>query len=203
MHTYIQRTCAAILTVIFVFAMSAFVLAQTNPHPNAPANTEKGTSAPSGKLATSDRTFMRKAGQGGLAEVELGNLAQQNASNDQVKQFGERMVTDHTKANDTLKSLAGNKNVALPTQMDAASQREKTRLEKLKGTQFDMAYMNTMVKDHQKDVADFRREARTAKDPDVKAFAQQTLPILEDHLKMAREVQSSLRTAPKTSKKGS
>jgi len=144
-----------------------------------------------------DKHFVRKAAEGGLAEVELGKLATQKASSDDVKKFGQRMVDDHTKANDQLKQLAQQKGIDLPTQPDAKDQATMKRLEKLSGEQFDKAYMQDMVKDHTKDVAEFQKESTSAKDPDVKNFASQTLPTLQDHLKTAKSI------APKENKEAS
>lgn len=150
-------------------------------------STQTGSSTGS-SLAAADRHFVTKAAEGGLMEVELGNLAQQKASNDAVKQFGQRMVTDHSKANDELKSLAQQKGVTLPTEMDAKGKAMKARLEKLSGEAFDKAYMKDMVTDHTKDVSEFEKASNTAKDNDVKTWAGKTLPTLQDHLKQAKEV---------------
>ena len=156
-----------------------------------------------GTLAPADRTFVREAATGGLAEVELGNLAKEKASNADVKQFGDRMVTDHSKANDELKQWAQQKNVTLPTELDARTKATRDRLSKLSGEAFDKAYMAAMVTDHQKDVAAFQRESKMAKDADLKTWAGKTLPTLEDHLKLARETRSKVAGATATSgKKG-
>jgi putative membrane protein len=146
------------------------------------------SSSQSGKLAASDRQFMIKAAQGGKAEVELGQLAQQNASSPEVKQFGQRMVTDHTQASEQLKQIASQKGVTLPESLNAKDAATKARLEKLNGQAFDRAYMKDMVMDHTKDVSEFKTEAKTGKDPDVKNFASQTAPTLEEHLKQAKSI---------------
>jgi putative membrane protein len=125
--------------------------------------------------------FIKEAATGGMAEVQLGSLAEQKASRDDVKAFGKRMVTDHTKVNDDLKSLASQKNVTVPSDLDAKHKAVYDRLSKLSGTQFDRAYVDEMLKDHREDVAAFKREARSS-DPDVKDFASRTLPTLQDHL---------------------
>jgi putative membrane protein len=147
-----------------------------------------------GSLSPADQKFVMKAAQGGMAEVQLGELAKEKGSSDAVKQFGQRMVDDHSKANDQLKQLAANKGVDLPSSLDAKDEATKTRLSKLSGDAFDRAYMKDMVADHTKDVSEFRRESQSAKDPDVKNFASQTLPTLEDHLKSAKSVDSGLKT---------
>ena len=187
MPMFVQRIHVSLLAMMI--ACCGLLLAQST---SAPANSG-GSGAT--KIAPADQTFLRKAAQGGTAEVELGKVAQQNGGSDQVKQFGERMVADHTTVNDTLKQLAASKGVSVPAQPDSADQREKARLQKLKGAQFDRAYFDYMVRDHQKDVSEFRKEANSAKDPDVKAFAQQTLPTLEEHLKMAQQAQKNLKAS--------
>ena len=134
-----------------------------------------------------DNDFVMKAAQGGMAEVELGNLAVKQASSSKVKQFGQRMVDDHSKANDELKQVASTKGVTLPTTIGAKHQATVNRLSKMSGAEFDKAYMQDMVKDHQEDVAEFKRESTSGDDPDVKAFAAKTLPTLQEHLKMAQD----------------
>lgn len=151
----------------------------------------------SAKLAPADRQFIKKAAQGGLAEVQLGQLATEKADSPDVKQFGQKMVDDHSKANDQLKQVASNKGVTIPDKLSAKDAATKARLEKLSGKAFDRAYMRDMVMDHTKDVSEFRTESKTAKDPDVKNFASETLPTLQDHLKQAKSI------APKTGAKTS
>jgi putative membrane protein len=138
---------------------------------------------------------MRKAAQGGLAEVQLGQLAEQKASSKSVKDFGEHMVNDHTKANDQLKGVASNKGVTLPDALDAKDKALYDRLNGLSGDAFDKAYMRAMIKDHVEDVAEFRKESKAAHDPDVRSFASGTLPTLEDHLRMAKQVGSQVGVA--------
>ena len=135
---------------------------------------------------------MNEAAIGGLAEVELGNLAKEKASNPDVKSFGDRMATDHGKANDELKNWAQQKNVTLPTELDAKHKAERDRLAKLSGDAFDKAYMRLMVADHSHDVAAFKRESTAAKDPDLKAWAGKTLPTLEDHQKLAKDTNAKV-----------
>jgi putative membrane protein len=142
-------------------------------------------------LAGPDRTFVDKAAKGGIAEVELGKVAQQRASDAKVKQFAERMVTDHGKANDELKGIATRKGVNLPSSPDKETQQMSEKLQRLQGPAFDREYMKHMVSDHKKDVAEFDKQAKSGKDADVKQFAAKTLPIIQDHLKMAQEIEPS------------
>jgi putative membrane protein len=152
------------------------------------------TAAP---VFAADEAFVTKAAKGGLAEVELGKLATQKASADNVKQFGQRMVDDHSKANDELKSLAASKNINLPTAMGPEEKALQDRLSKMSGAAFDRAYMKAMVDDHVKDVNEFKMESKSGKDPEVKAWAAKTLPTLEEHLKMARETNGAVGTSGK------
>jgi putative membrane protein len=163
------------------------------------ASNKSATSESSAKLTPSEQQFLKKAAEGGLAEVEFGKLAAERGSTPEVKQFGQRMVDDHSKANDQLKQVAAEKGVTLPDKLDAKDAATKARLEKLSGKQFDQAYMQTMVTDHTKDVAEFRTEARRAKDPDLKNFASQTEPTLEDHLKQAKSIAPQTHASHKTS----
>jgi putative membrane protein len=136
-------------------------------------------------VTQSDKDFMAEAAQGGMAEVKMGELARTKGQSDKVKSFADRMVTDHTKANDDLKAVATQKGVTLPTDMGAEEQQTYDKLNKLSGADFDKAYMDAMVKDHDKDVAAFEKHAKSTKDPDLKGFVQKTLPVLKDHKKMA------------------
>lgn len=131
---------------------------------------------------------MKNAAQGGLLEVQLGQLAEQKATSQGVKDFAQQMVKDHSKANDELKSIAAKENVDLPSAVSAKQQREIDRLSKLSGQQFDKAYMQHMLKDHRKDINEFQKEANKGKDPDVKSFASSTLPTLQQHLQHAQRV---------------
>jgi putative membrane protein len=159
----------------------------TTASKSSPANGATATKS-SSPHAMADTKFMKAAAEGGLAEVALGQLAVERASSSEVKKFGQRMVDDHSKANDELKQLAAEKSVDLPQDLSAKDKATKAALEKLSGEQFDHAYMKDMVKDHKKDVSDFRRESTSAHDPDVKKFASKTLPTLEDHLKQAESI---------------
>jgi len=174
----------------------------TEPRP-APQSGSAQRSTTTGQLAGADQAFLKEAATGGLMEVELGRLATEKASSPEVKQFGQRMVDDHGKANQELATIAQQKNVQVPTELTGKAKGDYDRLSKLSGEQFDRAYMQLMVRDHRKDVSDFRKQSTSAKDADVKSFASQTLPTLEDHLKMAEQTQSSLNAARATSGKTS
>jgi len=153
-------------------------------------NAAWAANSPSPKGSHPD-SFIKKAASGGMAEVELGKLAQSKASSAKVKEFGQQMVTDHSKANDELQAVAAKKNVTLPTDLDAKQAKIRDRLNRESDKKFDRAYMAAMVADHKEDVAEFERASKSS-DPDVKAFAAKTLPTLREHLKMAKQVQASL-----------
>src|SRR5262245_1755711 len=147
------------------------------------------------KSAAADHQFVMDAARGGMAEVELGKLASEKAQSEQVKQFGKRMADDHGKANDELKSLAQQKNITLPTELDAKHQAEQDKLSKLSGAQFDSAYMQEMVQGHRNVVNEFRKESQSGKDPDVKAWAAKTLPTIEEHLRLAQSTSGAVGTS--------
>jgi putative membrane protein len=148
--------------------------------------TDQTASQAGGQMSSADHEFVMNAAKGGKAEVELGNLAAQNASNPAVKQFGQRMVTDHTQANNRLQQIAQQKGMTLPDDLPDDAKQLKDRLTQEKGIQFDRTYMQNMVQDHQKDVAEFQQEADQGQDPDIKNFAATTLPVLKQHLQLAQ-----------------
>jgi putative membrane protein len=135
--------------------------------------------------------FYEHAAHGGIAEVQMGDLARQKSSNMDVKQFGAMMVKDHSAANDKLKALAESKNITLPKGLNAADKAEKTKLELLSGETFDKSYIKGMIKDHQEDIAEFNKEASSGQDPDAVAFAKATLPTLKEHLAKIQSIAAS------------
>jgi putative membrane protein len=139
--------------------------------------------------------FATKAAQGGLKEVKFGELAQQQATRDEVKQFGQRMVGDHGKANDQLKQIAQKKGIELPQQLSDEDQQKYAELQKKSGDEFDQAYTNEMVSDHEKDIAEFQQYVDEGKDPDLTSFAGQTLPTLKEHLRLAQQTEEQVTAA--------
>lgn len=135
-----------------------------------------------------DHEFMMKAAQGGMTEVELSQMALKQSSNDDVKQFAQRMVDDHTKAGDELKDLAASKSVTLSMMVSKDGKSAMDKMMKLSGADFDRAYMKQMVKDHNMTVALFEKEASGGKDAETKAWAEKTLPTLREHQTMARDL---------------
>jgi putative membrane protein len=146
--------------------------------------------------ASADAMFMRQASMDGMAEVEHGRAAAANAENDEVKKFAQRMVDDHSKAGEELKSLASQKHVTLATTLDQKHRAMQEKLGKMKGHAFDHAYMQHMVEAHKQAVSLFQREAKSGKDSDARAWAEKTLPTLQEHVKMATELHAKLGKSP-------
>src|ERR1700761_185836 len=128
-----------------------------------------------------DMSFYKKAAEGGLAEVELGKLAQEKSPTQTVKDFGAMMVKDHSAANRKLQTVAASKDIKLPTSPSVGQMGTKAKLEVLSGSTFDKSYIKGMVKDHEEDIKEFEKEATTGQDPQAKAFASATLPTLKSH----------------------
>ena len=152
--------------------------------------------AKSGAASNSaDHRFMTKAAQANLAEIEIGRLGAEKGQSAEVKKYGEHMVEDHGKAKQELEALAQQESATLPTYVDKPHQQAKARLDKLSGDAFDRAFAQQMVKDHQAAVALFRTQARTGRDPEVKAWAAKMLPNLEEHLKQAQALTAQQRAS--------
>jgi putative membrane protein len=152
-----------------------------------------GAGQPAGPVSEQDSKFSVEAASGGMMEVQLGELAQQKASSQRVKDFGAMMVRDHTKANDELKSLAGMKNITLPPAPGEDHMDHIKKLSEKSGKEFDRDYMKMMVDDHQDDVDKFEKMSKDATDPDLKAFATKTLPVLKAHLDSAKAINDALK----------
>jgi len=138
----------------------------------------------------SDEVFVRDAAEGSMAEVKLGQLAEEKAQAPEVKNFAKRMVEDHSKALEEIKQLGSKDGINMPTDISHKDAETYNRLSKMSGPDFDRAYSQEMVKDHQKDIAEFRKGETSAQKPEVKAFAQKTLPTLQSHLELAQHMQA-------------
>lgn len=160
---------------------------QSEQNDTASATTTGVTGGTSSAMTNEDKDFVVEAGMGGLAEVQMGSLALQKASNANVKAFGQRMVTDHSKANDELAQFATAKGLALPTELAGEHKASLDHLSMLSGAEFDKMYMTHMVEDHEKDVAAFDKASTSATDADLKAWAGRTLPTLKEHLEQAKQ----------------
>jgi putative membrane protein len=188
---WIKASYVAALTTLLTFAGCWVVLAHQDSPPPAQSS------------AANDTTFAKKAAAGGIAEVKMGQLAQQKGTAVSVKKFGARMVEDHSKAGDELKQAASQSNITLPTDMSAKDKATYDMLSKLSGAAFDRAYARDMVRDHEEDIAEFNKEASGGHNPSVKDFATQTLPTLQDHLKEAKEMRQNVAPSnPSATKNG-
>lgn len=145
-----------------------------------------------GSLNSADFKFAKNATAGGIGEVAMGKLAATNASSDAVKQFGQKMVDDHSKANAELAEILKSKNVVVPMEMSSKEVSMQDKLAKNQGADFDKHYINMMVKDHKKDVSEFKDASENAADPEIKAFAAKYLPVIQGHLEMAKDIQKNL-----------
>ena len=132
-------------------------------------------------LSSADKAFIKEAAKGGMMEVAMGRVAEKNATDSEVKNFGARMVKDHGKANDELKALAKEENVQLLAEKEPGKWKS------------DKDYMGQMVKDHEQDLAAFEKEAKEGSDPDVKSFASKTSEVVRKHLDMAEKIDSKLK----------
>ena len=139
-----------------------------------------------------DSEFMTKAASGGMLEVELGKVVAQRATTPAVKQFAQQMVTDHTKANNELKALAARKNLKLPASLGDDQKKVYDEVLTEKGAKLDQKYVSEMVDDHEEDVKEFQEASTKAGDPEVKAFAAKTLPVLQMHLTMIKKIQAGM-----------
>jgi putative membrane protein len=176
-------TTTAVVAVGLLAAPLSF--AQTGQPSHAAATSAKDA------LDQEDKTFVREAATGGMAEVELSKIAQKSENAD-VKRFAERMIEDHTKANDQLTSIATGLGVEMPKTVDSEHQRMREKLQTLHGKAFDDQYTRDMVEDHNKAVKLFQQEERSGHNTELKEFAQKTLPTLEEHQKMALELSRKL-----------
>lgn len=180
-------------TALMVSAVASYSVAQQTNDGTASAG--NSTPGESNVVSNKAQQFMEKAATSGMLEVKLGQMAQEKASASEVKDFGERMVTDHSQANDKLKSIAQQKGVTLPDSLTAKQQNTVDKLSKLSGEEFDREYMKTMVKDHKKDVQTFEKAAENLANPAVQDFASQTLPTLKEHLQEAEDINQQLRSS--------
>lgn len=135
-----------------------------------------------------DLAFVKEAAAGSMAEVELGKLAVKQAASADVKQFGEKMIEDHSKALEEIKQLASQKKVPPPPDVMPKQKETMEKLAKLNGADFDREYVRAMVEAHEKDVTAFEAVSKTATDADVKAFAAKTLPTLKTHLEIIKKI---------------
>lgn len=209
MKTDLKRTMP-LLTSLLALAAPSFAQAQVQTQPEDTTTREERSASPSrqetspgtgrsatkedrGQLSAEDYRFVTEAARGGLFEVQAGELARSQATNPAVKDFAERMITDHGKANQELKQLAKDKGATLPTTLNGKEERTLEHLRKASGKDFDKVYAQHMVDDHQQDLTKFRKAAEQSEDPDLKSFAQRNVTVIEEHLQEAKELQESIK----------
>ena len=156
-----------------------------------PSHTSFAAEKEKSDKSSTDQAFIRKAAIGGMTEVELGKLAEKNAKKDDVKDFGKQMVKDHGKANDDLKGVASKINATVPDKVNAKHQATIDKFSKLSAEAFDSAYVKEMVKDHEKDIAEFEKASGEVKDADLKKFIDDTIPVMKNHLEMVKKMESA------------
>jgi putative membrane protein len=141
------------------------------------------------KVSKEDARFAVAAANGGLAEVDLGKLAQAKGSSQPVRDFGTMMIKDHSAANQKLQGLAKSKGIMLPAALSKDEQELKNKLSEKSGKDFDKAYTKAMIEDHQNDIKEFDNAIHQLKDFELKSFANSTLPILKMHLESIKKVE--------------
>jgi putative membrane protein len=177
MKTNLKQLLALPLAVLMTQFATAVYAADANDNP--------------GQLTASDYKFAKEAARGGMFEVNLGNVAQSNSKNTAVQQFGQQMVTDHGKAGQELEAIASRKGATLPAELTSHQQKEIDKLSKLTGPEFDKEYVSLMVKAHKMDERAFKKASEDVQDGDLKAFAANTLTVVQNHLKMAEDLEQT------------
>jgi putative membrane protein len=164
---------------------------QTNPEMNSPMNNATG------QTTAMDKMFVAKAMQGGMAEVQLAQLTLQKSNDEQVKQFAQRMIDDHTRLNDQMKPVAQQLGVSVPDKVSKKDRTTMAKLQGLSGTAYDQAYIKDMVKDHKQDLSDFQTEASSGQDQTVKDAAAQGSKLIAQHLQLAEQLAKDQNVAMK------
>jgi putative membrane protein len=191
-----KRTAALAGAILLCGSMG---LAQIGQQPNGPAGQNPGQNNPAmdsrmngmsaaGQPSVTDKMFVRRAMEGSMAEVQLGQLTLQKSNNDQVKQFAQHMIDDHTKLNDQMKPVAQQLGVSAPNQVSKKDRATMAKLQALSGSAYDEAYIRDMVKDHKQDLSEFQGEASSGQDQTVKDAATQGSRVISQHLQMIQQI---------------
>jgi putative membrane protein len=196
-----------ITTFFLTLGFTSLIFIACEPQPErqpggpAPSPTPGATPSPYGAaspaaspvaLSPSEQEFLSNAARGGMFEVQMGNLATQKGTSNEVKQFGERLSTDHGALGQRLQQLSSNLNFTPPQDLKPEQQSAVNRLEKLSGKAFDREFVKTMIGDHERTISAFERAESQATNPNIKQFASEALPTLRDHLRMARDLSGKL-----------
>lgn len=190
-----STTSGAFLMLAAAFMAVALAASEVNMRAqNANSSSTQNANANKGSGGmSSDMKFAMEAAVGGMEEVELGRIAAQKGATDEVRQFGQKMVDDHSKANQDLMQVASSKGWTLPASLDAKHQADVGKMSSLSGEAFDRAYVKMMVSDHKKDVGEFQKESTRGADADIKSFATRTLPTLQEHLQMIQRIDAKMK----------
>ncbi|MEY2528021.1 MAG: putative rane protein [Verrucomicrobiota bacterium] len=183
-----KKPLISLSRIALIVAGCALCLGPAAQAAKEPAKTEQpkpSASPATAALSTKDKSFMKDAAKGGMMEVDMGKMAQEKGKSAEVKKIGSRMVADHSKANAELMAIAKKKGVDLS--------KEKPSAHKMDEANFDKAYVDMMVKDHEKDLAAFQAEAKDGSDADVKAFASKTSEVIKKHLEMVKAAQGKMK----------
>jgi putative membrane protein len=185
---------AIVLASALALATTAGVAAAGQPE--APPNADRTPTAPGAttQLSKQDTDFLHDAAQTGMAEVRLGQVATKQGTSDDVRKFAQRMIDDHNKLNGQLTHFAQQRHgVVMPQEVDKKQQRDIDRLSQETGAKFDREYIARMIQDHEADLKEFTKQAKDGKDPELKQLAASAIPILQEHLTQAREIESRLK----------
>jgi putative membrane protein len=179
-------------TTLATLTWMAFMATAAIPAEGVLEDTLEKTGLKEGKsqLSSTDQTFVTKAAEGGMAEVEMAKLAKKNSESTDVQAFAQKMIDDHSKANEKLEKIASAKDAKLPTDPGAEHQKQLDELKALSGAKFDEKYMKMQVEGHEKMHALMEQQVKSGNDPDLKAFAKETLATVEEHAKLAKKVSS-------------
>ncbi len=188
--------------LFFLYSVAFTVMIACNSQPKDAkeladsVNATKDTTTNSGDIITvreNEAEFATNAADAGLAEINFANLAISKTSNADIKMYANMMLKDHSAANDELMALAKSKNISLPVSMSSEHQKTRNELAEKSGTDFDKLYLDVMEKDHVKVLAFMEHEARDGTDPDLKAFASKTVPVINAHLNAVRKIKEKLK----------
>ena len=176
--------------MIYLGVILALMMCVSNGFAQNTTNSNSNTQT-SGKK-NSDSKFMMAAAASDMNEIGLSNQALSKSTNEDVKKLAQMMVDDHTKSSEELKPIAASKGVTLPTEMDSKHKSMMEKMSAMSGADFDREYVKTMVKDHEKAVALYQKQADGGKDAEAKAFAVKTLPVVQGHLDMSRNLMTKM-----------
>ena len=147
--------------------------------------------ASAAQLSQQDQDFVKQAAQGGLEEIQSGQMAEQKGASQAIKQLGQTLVTDHTMMNEQLKQIAQQQGFTLPQSLPQDDRQEMQQLRNLSGQQFDRQFADEQIEDHQKMIQVLQKEAQTTQDPALREFAQSGIPVMQKHLQMAQQAKSA------------